>query len=122
MNKKNGCIRIIHISDIHVSGWTRQLEDEVNALAEDVQRNFPDTDYVVITGDLTMSGNASQFEIIEKKIFPRVRSAAQVADKKFIIVPGNHDINRCAVKEVERTAIASLHQGRLCAEKLFQEI
>lgn len=120
--KKNGSMRIVHISDMHVDGWDQRLKDEVNALAADIKDNFSEVECVVITGDLTFSGKASQFEVVAKHILPILQNSTHVAPRKIVIVPGNHDVNREAARQIERSCVEDLHNGKVSAEKVVLEM
>ena len=68
IEKKRGSVRIIHLSDLHVGEWGASLDDEIKAMIKDIADNFQGANFVVITGDLTFSGEAKQFKVISEKI------------------------------------------------------
>lgn len=111
-SKDKGCIRILHLSDLHVKEADKELLDEIVALEDDIKGNFAEFDFIVITGDLTYSGKNSQFDVIAHKVIPRLRSVAKVAPKSIIIVPGNHDVDRDMVSETFRIAIRNIKTSK----------
>lgn len=108
MDKKEGSIRILHLSDLHVKTLDGELSDEIAALADDIAQNFQEVDYIALTGDLTYSGQESQFEVISKNLLPRIRSAAHVGAKNIIVIPGNHDVDRSLVSGMLKMSIAKM--------------
>ena len=122
IEKKSGGVRIVHLSDFHVSDWSASLDDEIKAVAKDLEDNFQGADYVVITGDLTFSGEAQQFKIVEEKVLPRISAAAHVGKKKFIVVPGNHDVHRESATASIRTAAKGMKEGDISPDDLVSEV
>ena len=122
IEKKRGSVRIIHLSDLHVDEWNAPLENEVKAMAKDLEDNFQGADYVVITGDLTLSGEARQFKVVAEKILPRISSAAHVGKKKFVVVPGNHDVHRGSATTSIREAARSMKSGDISPDGLVMDV
>lgn len=96
-------IEILHLSDLHLS--SKYLSDFsvvrsalINRLEEEVGvRGAPDV--VVFSGDLVQAGSTlTEFEIAKKEFIDPVLKAASVTQDRFLIVPGNHDIDREAVR------------------------
>ena len=120
--KKRGSVRIIHLSDFHVREWGAPLDDEIKAMAKDLEENFQGADFVVITGDLTFSGEVQQFKVVEEKILPRISAAAHVGKKKFIVVPGNHDVHRESATALIRAAARRMKAGDTSPDDLVSEV
>lgn len=96
-------IEILHLSDLHLSSNSltdfsivrtaliKRLEAEVR------DRGAPDV--VVFSGDIVQAGSAlSEFELAKAEFIDPVLIAAQVSQDRFLIVPGNHDIDREVVR------------------------
>lgn len=102
-------ISILHLSDIHfkkdlggtyppfpgkVNEW---LIDRIKTHLEEIDENL---DYVVVTGDITFSGKAVEFETA-KNFFGSLKKV--VPEKtELLIVPGNHDVDRNKVNSIFR--------------------
>jgi 3',5'-cyclic AMP phosphodiesterase CpdA len=95
-------IEILHLSDLHLSSqYLTDLsvvrEALISRLNAEVQaRGAPDV--VVFSGDLVQAGSALEFELAKKEFIDPVLRATTVTQDRFIIVPGNHDIDREAVR------------------------
>jgi 3',5'-cyclic AMP phosphodiesterase CpdA len=74
-------MRIIHLSDLHVSSdwFVPQWYEAVAALVNDAR-----PDVTVVTGDLTMEGRRDEYERAH-------RCLAQLRTRSLLVVPGNHD-------------------------------
>lgn len=122
IEKKRGSVRIIHLSDLHVGEWGASLDDEIKAMIKDIADNFQGANFVVITGDLTFSGEAKQFKVISEKIIPRISAAAHVGKKKFIVVPGNHDVHRESATASIKIAVEGMKTGITNPDNLVTEV
>jgi len=97
-------VSVLHLSDIHVGpGELRDedLKDHVpdtmrrgmlarlrNYLA-DLDREF---DYAVVTGDITIGGDAEGFSGFRDWLIRAVEDRLLPAEKRILVVPGNHDV------------------------------
>ena len=84
-------MKIVHISDIHVSS-IYYVEEWGNALIEHVERLNPSL--LIISGDLTMEGYHYEFEIAKEYI-------DRLECENKLIVPGNHDARNVGYKSFE---------------------
>jgi formylglycine-generating enzyme required for sulfatase activity/calcineurin-like phosphoesterase family protein len=95
-------ITILHLSDIH---FKKKKEVEKNAFRRDVQQKLVDTvkahtgksehrapDVVAVTGDIAFSGKKNEYD----KALEFFNSLKDVLPGKteFLVVPGNHDVDR----------------------------
>ena len=102
-------MRLVHLSDIHLSkdNYNEFQNNYKDALLKDlaIYHNSIPIDLIIITGDLVDKGGHSLFEILEFKDF---KSPYDIFDKifidpisdqlgidkhKFLFIPGNHDID-----------------------------
>lgn len=96
-------IRILHLSDFHFSERKAWDADPVmGQLAEHIGQEVAGgmvPDLVAITGDLAFSGRAVEYERagrwLEYKLWPVLGGLAK---DRLLLVPGNHDVNRSAIK------------------------
>jgi 3',5'-cyclic AMP phosphodiesterase CpdA len=90
-------LRIAHLSDLHVSdrrryprnGFAAKDCDRHSArLAKGLLSALKDAavDHLVVTGDLTLSAEASEFERVAEMLRPWAEKG------KLTVVPGNHDV------------------------------
>jgi CheY-like chemotaxis protein/predicted phosphodiesterase len=91
--------RILHLSDIHFGkfhAFSPPLEIEqllTSKLCERVQEESPNL--IVISGDLTSDGSSQDFARAEKFI-TWLMATTHLPIERFVIIPGNHDIQRNA--------------------------
>lgn len=100
-------IRIFHISDFHLNGKTLQdWEDyQKDSFIQFVNENKASENFIVCTGDMVDKGGRCFGGILEglKKFHEHVISPivqqTQIPVERFIVAPGNHDIDRSADKD-----------------------
>jgi hypothetical protein len=83
-------IRILHLSDLHF----RKDDDHkqlLNILDEDLDDNT--VDYLVVSGDLSDRCNETGYQSAEEFLC-ELQSRRSIAQKRCILVPGNHDVQR----------------------------
>lgn len=115
-------IRILHLTDFHLN--IKTLKDWNDFLKEpffkslDSLQNERKIDLVLFTGDMIDKagldfGSASEgFKIFKDEIITSVINHIGLDISKFIICPGNHDINRNADKEfIEKGLLESLNSA-----------
>lgn len=99
-------MRLIHLSDFHL---TKEHEGDfeeyiIKPLLEDlIALNTQKTiDLIIFTGDLIDKGGKGYESIddafleFEIQVIERITAAINISKNRFIIIPGNHDINRDA--------------------------
>jgi predicted MPP superfamily phosphohydrolase len=107
-------IRILHLSDFHFSQRKAWDADPVmNAFAKAVGHEVAEgmaPDLVAITGDLAFSGKAAEYERarrwLDERLWPKLGGLQK---DRLLLVPGNHDVDRGAVKR----SAAALHADLL---------
>ena len=66
-------------------------------------------DFIIISGDLTQSGEQSQFDDLEQHFIRSIRKAARsYEDLPVLVVPGNHDLRRASAKTVNGHLLLAL--------------
>jgi len=89
-------IRILHLSDLHISVSTdtkaiiQPLLADINDKVDGLSIN--EIDCIVITGDITNKGDKDEFSKAYEFLVD-LKEYFSVNDNCFIVVPGNHDIN-----------------------------
>ncbi len=109
---KPGVVRILHLSDLHFSKRRAWDQDPVlSALARDVTRLREDglrADLVALTGDVADRGTPDEYALAATFLRDRLFPAADVDASRLLLVPGNHDVDRAAVKRVAQATQADL--------------
>jgi 3',5'-cyclic AMP phosphodiesterase CpdA len=89
----------LHISDFHFTNPLDYSRDLLfKQLLRDIERQCAEgkqPDAIFFTGDISFSGQGSQYEIARAK-FDELLAICNLSGKKerLFIVPGNHDVNR----------------------------
>jgi len=114
-------MRIVHISDIHLSEnnfdefHDNYLEALINDLADFHSTNK--IDLIVITGDLVDKGGHSllgmkefkgidsPYEIFEKVFIKPISSILGLGNENFLFIPGNHDIDENGILWVDEKSL-----------------
>ena len=98
-------VRILHLSDIHYGNENSSIDIKTNLpsvstnnveekkLELAINRISEKVDFVVVSGDITHQGNTEGFQKFEALVKKLIRSNKLPSSDKFIIVPGNHDVN-----------------------------
>ncbi|MFB9079644.1 metallophosphoesterase [Flavobacterium procerum] len=110
-------IRILHLTDFHLD--TRTLKDWNNfykdALLEKLKElnEIRPIDFIVFTGDLIdkggkdFKGATKGFEEFKINVILPILELLQLEISRFIITPGNHDINRFADGKIDENGLKS---------------
>lgn len=115
-------IRIIHLSDFHLnpqhlSDWNEYICDALSALInrekEELERTF-----IVCTGDLLDKGGChynninDAFNLFKSQVLDAIVNHTGITLDHFIIIPGNHDIERDADKKFENSGLRVEFQSK----------
>ncbi len=86
---RDGAHRILQISDIHLNADVNgellgvKTQDSLQAVIQHIQKNQPNPDAIILSGDLSQDGSAASYERLAKMV--------NVLDVPIYFVPGNHD-------------------------------
>lgn len=91
-------MRVLHLSDLHLSGEHRRFEDVWGVVAKVLDERYKDgVDAIVVSGDLTYSASVKEYERLlhfaVEKLCRRLRSGIQEERWRVVFVPGNHDVD-----------------------------
>ncbi len=106
-------MRIVHLSDIHLSKgnlneFRNNFKDAIILDLLNFHKDIP-IDIIAITGDLVDKGGHSlkempefssienPYEIFKKEFILPIAQGLQIDSKKFIFIPGNHDIDEKSI-------------------------
>ena len=107
-------INLVHLSDMHLTreeGKANYLPSLPENMAETILHNCPQASSlsVLITGDITFSGSASDFELANDFVNSlKSRLLKEYDTVDFICVPGNHDCDFSTDQTVRDTLIGSV--------------
>lgn len=108
-------LRILHISDLHVrADWKEDEQEIVEAMLRDAEafaaeRRF---DFAVFSGDLAFSGAAAEFALATEILLEPLENRLALPRDRIMIVPGNHDVARSAIDEIDEAGLRSVLVNR----------
>lgn len=108
-------VRILHLSDFHFSPDTKwdstQLLKSLTKAVADLVGDGLAPDLVAITGDVARSGKKKEYDQardwLDKGLLKKALRKG-FSRSHILIVPGNHDVNRTAVKVTAQETQAAL--------------
>lgn len=94
----------LHLSDLCLAGsppGSYQQDALLQELLRDLdnlaRKDSLQPDFVAITGDIALHGTASEYQVAAE-FFDRLLNATNLPRDRLFVVPGNHDVDRSAVK------------------------
>lgn len=91
--------RVLHISDVHIASANASvISDRIAAIIVAVAGHLP-VDVVAFTGDATQRADEDQFNLFGKRVVDPLLQALGLNASRFLIVPGNHDVQRPVIDE-----------------------
>jgi TIR- and PNP-associating SLOG family/Calcineurin-like phosphoesterase/CHAT domain len=93
MADSDNCIRILHLSDIHL-GTVEQANRYFSQLATDLTQNLniKQLNYLVISGDIANRSTEEEYDAAFNLVDKLVKRYG-LDPNRVVIVPGNHDLN-----------------------------
>lgn len=96
---------LVHLSDIHFRRWEAEpydLDEELrNEVTQDVGRvrgQLGEAHAILVTGDIAFSGRSEEYGVAADWLGQLARQAG-CPEENVWTVPGNHDVDRSAVKQ-----------------------
>lgn len=101
---------ILNISDIHVSSLKPEneglvLKAFIDDVREQTQKYVFDNAFVFIGGDLVHAASDDSYSKFDDIIIQPLMEILNIGRNRFIIVPGNHDLNRSCVDDVKESLL-----------------
>ena len=104
-------IRIIHFSDFHLNkrnleNWNYFIKESLLAELKTIHDEHP-IDLIFLTGDLIDKGGISfstikeAFSEFKTNIITPILTTLNLPIERFLIIPGNHDLNKQAEEDWE---------------------
>jgi predicted MPP superfamily phosphohydrolase len=103
---------LYHFSDLHFhrsDDFNRQIV--LRALWEDIKRQMAAglvPECIAVTGDIAWSGKAEEYKRAETEFFLPLMENTNLSRENIFMVPGNHDVDRDVLSDVNPDKIASL--------------
>ena len=108
-------IKIIHLSDFHLNkqnlaDWNNYILDALSQLINE-EKDSTENTFIVCTGDLIDKGGkdypdiAIAFNLFKEQVIDSIINHIGLPLDHFIIIPGNHDIDRNADKLFENIGL-----------------
>ena len=102
-------INILHISDIHaLTKDELQLKIRADKLMDDIQSQEIDFDILIVSGDIAFSGKPEEYELASKLFLDPIRKRLNIPTRRTFIAPGNHDVDRSLINEIENAGLQSI--------------
>jgi predicted phosphodiesterase len=99
----------IHLSDWHQKGASFDRKIVRDALLEDIRNRtkiseeLERLDFAIFSGDLAFSGKDTEYQLARDEFIDPVLSACGLTHDQFLIVPGNHDLDRSLAENLSFT-------------------
>ena len=118
-------INIVHLSDFHMNhntlyDWEHYLK---NSMIKIIKENMADPShtFIVCTGDLLDKAGQdfdsirSGLNTFKKKVIDAILEETNMSLDHFVIIPGNHDINRTSDEEYENLGLNNMFYEKGCS-------
>jgi hypothetical protein len=104
LNRTDGDLLFVHLSDIHFGAGGPLLEGPNEGARQRVLEDLADgqaalgsPDAILVTGDIAFSGKPHQYDVATS-FLERAAETLQIEAPRVLVVPGNHDIDRAKVR------------------------
>lgn len=110
-------LRWLHLTDLHIGKSNESQEVAIKSLVSTIQSlsDGQPFDVVFLSGDLTYSGHASEYDAFEKLVLQPLIATTLCKDAIFVAAPGNHDLDCEVGLPIVWSALGSKRQ-----EQFFQ--
>ena len=106
-NKFTNSLRFVHITDTHLLNQPNATfnniytKESLEAILSHIQNQYSEIDFVLITGDVSQTGDPDSYEILK----------TIVQGYKFPIycIPGNHDSPKCLQQVIPTSPVNNIH-------------
>lgn len=109
---------ILHISDVHINASSiSEIDSLVEKLIKDIAKvkseNGINIDLICFAGDLIGRGdmafeNEMQIQLAEEHFIQPLLTATGLTEKEFILVPGNHEVDRRKIAKITEKGLAMI--------------
>lgn len=109
-------IGILHLSDVHINASSiSEIDLLVGKLVNDIRKvkdeNHITIDLICFAGDLIDRGDKAfddemQIQLAEEHFIEPLLEATELTKEEFIIVPGNHEVNKNKIATITEKGLA----------------
>jgi predicted MPP superfamily phosphohydrolase len=120
----NASVRIVHISDLHISAASQADQERVisGALADlGARHEERPIDAVVFTGDLAHANKADEFDLAKRLLLDPLEEKLGLSRGQIVLLPGNHDVDLDAITEVSEAGLAAVLTTRDAVNNLLAD-
>ena len=104
--KSDQTLRVLHLTDLHIrSSVIARLRERIAQLPAAMAALGAPPDLICITGDLTASGKAAEFDLIESEVIVPLAALVGGNRERLVVVPGNHDVDRSLVDSLTQKGL-----------------
>lgn len=113
-SKQSPTIRWLHLTDLHMGHKNESQRTATNLLLDAINKFAKSNlfDFVLITGDLTYSGQREEFDALEMQLIHPLKQLPQFANSILIAVPGNHDLDCATALPASWSTIGQSRQAK----------
>lgn len=119
-------LTFLHISDLHVrKDWMEKNRLLFESLCQDInqwRQSYKDGVFnaVFLTGDIAFRGKAEEYDEA-RKIISRICGTADCPRERLFVVPGNHDIDRDQIPEIQQDLLEAMLEEKNGLNKCLKE-
>ena len=120
---------ILHISDVHINAFSiSEIDLLVDKLIKDIEKvkdeNNINIDLICFAGDLIGRGDMAyekemQIQLAEEHFIQPLLKAVSLTKKEFILVPGNHEVDRRKIAKRTEAGLAAISSLEEIDETIF---
>jgi predicted MPP superfamily phosphohydrolase len=120
--RTDSTITWLHLSDFHFRTSTTYnsnivLEALLRDVAERIQKEHLQPDFIVISGDLAFSGQPKEYRLAQQ-FLDHLLKVASLPKERLFLVPGNHDVDRSTISPLT-ASVTRLLNDREAVRKLM---
>lgn len=118
-------LTFLNLSDLHIQqGNLSDVKIVLNALFNDISNQNAQFDFILFNGDLINNASKGEFEfkIAKEEFIEPLLKVTGLTINEFLIVPGNHDINRSKISEFLDADLTSKFSDREKLNKFIDNI
>lgn len=112
-NEEERPIRILHISDFHLSGnYIEEAKTLLDNLLDAIMQSGQQIDLVIFSGDMIDKGGKDfvggideAFNTFRSLVIDVICDKLKISADRFIFTPGNHDVNTAKANDLEDETI-----------------
>lgn len=102
-------ISILHLSDTHIcSGNSAIISERIKEVCACTDERKLIPELIVFSGDAADRGNSDEYSLFREKVVLPLLDHYSLDSHRFVIVPGNHDVDRSKVDSLQQAGVTQL--------------